>query len=201
MVFITLLAVSLSIDALGIGTAYGVRQIKVPLHTKAILALESLLLMGISLLLGNRLTSIVEPRLANNIGVGMLFLMGCWLCIQSFYKEKKEEKESPSPCAMEMLRTPSTCDRDGSSHLDSSEALYLGFVLSIDSLGAGIGAGAAGFSFVALPISIAFFQVFFLSLGIWCGQKISSMYVIRENLWTIVSGVLLIIIGILRLLF
>ncbi len=43
MLIIVLLALSLSIDALGIGLSYGFRNISTPLFTKCIIALESMI--------------------------------------------------------------------------------------------------------------------------------------------------------------
>lgn len=44
MLLVTLLAISLSIDALGIGLSYGIRNIFIPFFTKLILLLENIFL-------------------------------------------------------------------------------------------------------------------------------------------------------------
>lgn len=199
MVMIIFLAVSLSLDALGIGASYGVRGIDIPLVTKMILAGESLLIMGLSITLGNHLGKIFSPGTASHLGVGLLMAMGLWLIAQGILKEWEEKKESSQSTAMHMVRTPSACDLDGSCTIDGKEALYLGLVLSIDSFGAGVGAGAAGVSVVHLSICIALFQVLFLTIGVYWGEKIAACAKLPEHLWSFISGFLLIGIAIIRL--
>lgn len=200
MLIIIFLAVSLSLDALGIGAAYGARGITIPTFAKLILTVESLLLMGLAILFGNRLRLIFSPEAAKYIGVILLLLMGFWLCIQGILAKKGAKKEADGIHAMNLLQTPTACDRDKSSTLDASEAILLGFVLSLDSLGAGLGAGAAGLSIIRLSTAIALFQIAFLTLGTICGKKIADTSNIPESLWSIISGALLIGIGVLRIM-
>lgn len=196
MLFIFLLAVSLSIDALGVGITYGVRDITISNKTKLLLAVESALLMAIFLFAGNQLTLLVSPTLAKKIGVGLLFFMGLWLCIQCFLEQKNTTEENTP---MSMVHTPSACDWNHSSNLEPKEAIYLCFILSMDSLGAGIGAGAAGISMSLLPICVAFCQTFFLTIGSLTGKKLKHITPFPEHLWSAVSGILLMIIAFLRL--
>ncbi len=200
MLLTVLLAISLSIDALGIGAAYGLQNISIPFLTKLILTGESMVLMTLFLLAGNRLTLVFPPVWVNRLGVFLLMLMGFWLCLQSFLK-KKNNPSSPSETALQLIRTPSSCDWDSSARLDSVEAVTLGFILSLDSLGAGIGAGAAGISILVFPPCAALFQTFFLTLGAWWGKKLKIRLSIPESIWTAISGGLLLFIGLIRLLF
>ena len=198
MLMVLFLAVSLSLDALGIGASYGVRKIAIPFFTKVILTFESLLLMGLSIFLGSQMTVLFSEKAAKYLGVGLLTVMGLWLLVQGLSKEKQQKQETDAKSPMAMVRTPSACDRDQSFCLDAKEAVYLGLVLSIDSLGAGIGAGAAGISILKLSISIALFQITFLTLGTALGRKIATFSDLPESLWSVISGGLLIGIAFLR---
>ncbi len=72
-------------------------------------------------------------------------------------------KYSKKQCqnSMKMLRNPSYCDKDNSFHIDAKEGLCLGFILSIDSMGAGIAAGAAQICIILLPFLQQYFKYYF----------------------------------------
>ncbi len=199
MIFILLLAISLSIDALGVGITYGVREITISPMVKLILAGESAALMAIFLIAGNQLTLLLSPKTANYFGVALLFCMGLWLCIQCFIQLKHPPIEKTLHTPMTLVHTPTACDRDRSFTLEPKEAMTLSFILSMDSLGAGIGAGAAGISISFLPLCVALCQTLFLSLGTIAGKQLKHITPFPEHLWSAVSGILLMIIALLRL--
>ena len=186
MFFVLLVAISLSIDALGIGLSYGVRNIVTPFFTKCILFLETMFFMGLFLWIGNHMTFFFSAKTANNIGIVLLFLMGLFLCYQSFHHSSTE-----------LLQNPCSCDKDHSSHIDAKEGLCLGFLLSLDSMGAGIGAGAANISLL-LPLFTSIFQILFLSIGISYGKHLKTHFSMKDNLWTAFSGGILILIAFIR---
>lgn len=186
MLFVLLLAISLSIDALGIGLSYGVRKIGIPFFTKCILFLETMFFMELFLWIGNHMTFFFTAKTANNIGIALLFIMGFFLCYQSFRHSSTE-----------LLQNPCYCDKDNSSHIDAKEGLSLGFLLSLDSMGAGIGAGAANIS-LFLPLVTSIFQILFLSIGISYGKHLKNYFSMKDNLWTAFSGCILILIAFIR---
>ncbi len=186
MFFVLLLAISLSIDALGIGLSYGIRNIGTPFFTKCILFLETMFFMGLFLWIGNRMTFFLKAETANNIGIALLFMMGFFLFYQSFRHSSTE-----------LLQNPCYCDKDNSSHIDAKEGLSLGLLLSIDSMGAGIGAGAANISYY-LPLVTSIFQILFLSIGISYGKHLKNCLSIKDNIWTAFSGCILILIAVIR---
>lgn len=194
MLLVTLLAISLSIDALGIGLSYGIRNISIPFFTKLILLLENIFFMAVFILLGNHIKLFFSAETANTLGIILLLFMGIWFCYQSIQKKQCQN-------SIEMLRNPSYCDKDNSSHIDAKEGLCLGFILSIDSMGAGIAAGAAQICIILLPFFTAVFQILFLSIGIYCGRHLKNCYTIKENIWTAFSGCILIMIALIRILF
>ena len=158
--------------------------------TKCIIILESMIFMGIFIWIGNHMTLFFTAQKANNIGILILLFMGIWLFYQSFQKKQ-------SNASMEMLRNPCHCDKDHSSHIDAKEGLSLGFLLSLDSMGAGIGAGAANISLL-LPLFTSIFQILFLSIGISYGKHLKTHFSMKDNLWTAFSGGILILIAFIR---
>ena len=204
---IALLAVSLSIDALGIGMTYGVRKIRIPLSTKLIISAISIAVTFFSLFLGSIAAALLPDGAAKSIGALILIFLGVWILTQSG-KDKAPQKGDTVhtyllrsfEITIRVIRKPQFCDFNQSSAIDPIEAVYLGLALSMDSFGAGIGSGAAGLFLPIVPFIVALVQIVFLTAGLYLGKKAAALSQIQENTWTVFSGFLLILLGIFRFL-
>lgn len=207
---ILLLSISLSIDALGIGITYGLRGIHLSAFSRIIISLQSIFITSLSLYCGKWMTKLFSPSLSVHIGISILILMGIWILWQGIRENDEEEIEKKEETILDILiksmgitikiiRTPQYCDLNHSFLIDPFEALYLGFALSIDSFGVGLGSGASGLFSPAIPFLVAVCQVLFLSLGGFFGSRLKMFSNIKNNVWVILSGILLILIGILRM--
>ncbi len=192
MFFSVLLALSLSADALGIGLAYGLRRISFPPLSRLLLAAETFFMMEGFLLLGGLLSQFVPQGLAERAGQGFLLLFGIWLCLQGF----GQKKEADSPLAA--VHAPSRCDKNESSVLEPAETILLGFILSIDSFAIGLSAAVSGMSVDFRCASGPAPGGFFLSVGAYMGAKLTRLSNTRENLWSLLSGGILICIALLQ---
>jgi putative sporulation protein YtaF len=94
-------------------------------------------------------------------------------------------------------RTPSAADMDQSGVISASEAALLGLALSLDSLGAGMGAALLGFPALATSCFIALSSGGFL----WCGMRAGRLF--AQAKWirrlSFVPGFILITMGIMKL--
>lgn len=212
--FITylVLALSVSIDSLGIGITYGIRNIKIFRSAKIILFTISILLTYLSINLGSLLSNIFSKAFTKWIGACFLILMGLWIIYQALNTKKREEEtlnNISSPIiyqfmirflgiTVKIIRNPISSDLDHSKGIDWKESIYLGLCLSIDSLCIGICSSIIGYSSFLFPILVATFQLIFLSIGRILGNKIFSISNIPENIWSTLSGVLLICVGVSR---
>lgn len=207
------LALSVSIDSFGIGITYGFRNTKIARMAKVILFLISITITSLSIAIGNIINHFSPSYITTIIGASFLILMGLWIIYQSLKKKKtikkitNIKKKEPTVyklfidflgITIQIIRDPISSDLDNSKKIDWKEAIYLGFALSIDSLCIGICSSALGYTSFLFPILVATFQLIFLSFGRFLGNKISSVYRIPENIWSILSGVLLICIGVSR---
>ncbi|HIW34037.1 MAG TPA: sporulation membrane protein YtaF [Candidatus Paenibacillus intestinavium] len=95
---------------------------------------------------------------------------------------------------IQILRTPQTADFDSSGTISSSEAIMLGIALSLDALGAGIGAALLGLHPVVTPIIIAICSALFLIVGTKTGTKLAHIPIVKY--FSGLPGLLLIILGI-----
>lgn len=200
-----LLALSTSIDSIGIGLTYGIRDITISRQAKIILFIISLIISSISILIGNTLNNILSKEITNIIGSLILFFIGLIIIVQTLKREKRQEKKVYKlfirflGITIQIIKDPITSDFDNSKKIDSKEAIYLGTALSLDSFSVGIGAGMLGSISIIFPLIVSLFQIVFLSLGRNIGEKLNKKIHIPSKIWSILSAVLLILIGIVRL--
>ena len=201
---VLIIAISLSIDALGIGISYGVREIKIPLISKAIISLQSFLIMTISLFLGNIIFDLIPSYLGKYIGVIILFGMGIFMIVQPYLPKKEKVYRIKTfslkyaGLTIKIIKSPPVCDFNLSKTIEPFEALYLGIALSIDSLGVVFGSSAVGIT-ILLPLLAVVFQIILLSIGILWGKKVKKASNISENIWVALSGTILIFMGLIKI--
>lgn len=204
---ILILAISLSIDSLGVGITYGVRNTQIPLVPKLILFFISFLAVLLSVFIGNILLKILPIAFSKVFGTFLLIAMGLFVIYQA---KNKKTKQILKPkvynffikslgITIKIIRNPLNSDLDGSKIIDCMEAIYLGIALSIDSICTGIGISMLGMNSLLFPCMVSACQIAFLSLGNTLGKKIKSASLLPENSWSLLSGALLILIGLLKL--
>ena len=203
-----LLAVSLSMDALGIGISYGVRKIRVPFFSRLIICVISIFITGAAVFLGGMILSLLNPGIAKFIGAGMLALLGCFIIFQAFVGEKTKRKKKcgtlksifikPFGITIKIVRDPISCDFDKSNRIDVFEAVYLGVALSIDSFGVGISSAVSGLNSMIIPIAAGICQLCMLCIGGFLGARLEKLHWGNNRIWNIISGALLVIISVLR---
>ena len=210
-----LLAISSSIDSFGIGITYGIKNTNISYFGKIILFFIAFLISFISLSFGNIIINIFPSLFSKLLGSLVLILLGSFIIFQALnnkadqkIKEKSNNHEKVYSFFIEFLgitikiiKNPISSDLDNSKTIDAREALFLGLALSLDSFGIGICGSLIGINLYIFPVLIAIFQLFFLSLGSLLGKKLYKSSYLPHNIWSLISGFILIIIGILKFLF
>ncbi|MFR7544502.1 MAG: sporulation membrane protein YtaF [Clostridia bacterium] len=200
---IILLALSVSIDALGIGITYGLRKTSISTPAKFILFIVSFAFVCISVSFGYFLASLFPTNIIKIISVILLCLMGFLIIYESMNTNEKKEYKShkiflkPLGITIQIIRNPISSDLNNSKIIEKNESIYLAFALSLDSICVGITSSSFGIYSLLFPILVPLFQFLFLNVGIILGKKI-VLYNTSIKKWNILSGILLIIIGILR---
>ncbi|HWJ80241.1 MAG TPA: sporulation membrane protein YtaF [Niallia sp.] len=208
VISLLLLAIAVSIDSFSVGLTYGLRKMKLPLKSILIIASCSGLTLLMAMLLGHLITKIFSPSLAESIGGIILILLGAWIIYQFFnpVREKETVKEEKNIINLEIkslgiviniLKKPLTADFDKSGTITGLEAVMLGFALSLDAFGAGIGASMLGYSPLYLTLAVIFMSTTFVSLGILSGNFLSEKS--RMDKFSFIPGLILIVIGIIKL--
>ncbi len=174
-----ILAISSSIDSLGIGITYGMKRTKLYKSDKLILFAISFFITLVSGIIGTTLKTILPTNICDFIGSSILICMGIFIIIQTNEKEL-------------------SFDLDHSNDINYKEALLLGLALSLDSVCIGIGAGTIGIHIYAFSFFTAFLQYVFLSLGNFLGVHLAHCKLVPQSVWTKISGILLILIGLIK---
>ena len=215
-----ILAISSSIDSLGIGITYGIKNTKISVGAKSILFFISFIISIISIYFGNLLKYIFPDFLIHYLGSFLLILMGLFMCFQSLKKSRRDDIVKNTKVlemsdtekiysffikclgiTIKIIKNPSYSDLDKSNVIDSKEALFLGLALSLDSFCIGIGFSMINTFSIIFPLLTSCFQLFFLSLGNYCGKKLYTFHKLPDSIGSMISGILLIIIGCCKICF
>ena len=204
LITIIALALSVSIDAFGIGITYGLRKTSIPTSSKIILFAISFAFVSLSVLLGYFLVSILSEKIIKIFSVILLYIMGLLIIYEATCENNKKEIISHKillkslGITIQIIGNPIFSDLNNSKIIEKNEAIYLAFALSLDSICVGITSSSFGLYCLLFPILVPLFQFIFLNFGINLGTNIVS-YLPSLKKWNIISGILLIIIGTLRI--
>lgn len=215
------LALSSSIDSLGIGITYGIKNTKISYMGKIVLFAISFSISILSVWFGNVIKNVFSDFITKLIGSIILIGMGIFICFQAIRKDTVTSRTHS--CSFEpiydknekiysffidflgitikIIKNPTSSDLDSSNSIDSKEAFFLGFALSLDCFCIGACGSIIGISSFLFPLFIPIFQLAFLSVGNMLGKKLHQLNGLPDNIWSIISGFLLILIGSIRFIF
>ena len=219
MIFsIIVLSISLSIDALGVGIVYGLRRIHIPLIPKFIICIFSILYSGAALILGKSLSHLLPIGSSKLIGMLILIIMGIWIILQAVLKKEQEDIITNTTyiteksditlfkiaikslgITVEIIRNPANGDIDKSGVIDIKESILLGLALSVDAIGVGIGSALAGFQSFLIPLAVGLFQMSFLYIGTFSGEKFALFSKVNKRILSILPGILLVCVALIRI--
>ncbi|MGG3469705.1 sporulation membrane protein YtaF [Neobacillus pocheonensis] len=203
-----ILAFALSLDSFSVGFTYGLRKMVMPLKSILIIATCSFASLLLAITIGHGLARVLSPSITAGLGGVILIALGAGVLYQYFRPEKEKEilehektivnfEIRSLGLAINILKKPMSADFDQSGTITGIEAFMLGFALSLDSFGAGIGAAMLGFSPFILAFTVAIMSSLFVLLGIKSGTFFHKFDWIQK--FTFLPGILLIIIGIWKL--
>ncbi|MCA1025217.1 MULTISPECIES: sporulation membrane protein YtaF [Cytobacillus] len=210
MMTLIILAIAVSLDSFSVGLTYGLRKMKIPIKSILIIACCSAFTLLISMGIGHTIAKFISPAFANSIGGIILIVLGAWVLYQFFRPEKEKDKDAlphekillnfeikSLGVVINILRKPMVADIDKSGTITGIEAFLLGFALSLDAFGAGIGAAMLGYSPYYLAICVAVMS----SLFVFGGMSIGSIF--SKSQWmqrcSFIPGLILIILGIWKI--
>lgn len=203
-----LLAFALSLDSFSVGFTYGLRKMVMPFKSVLIIASCSAVSLLLAVTIGHWLAGILSPHITTSLGGVVLMGLGAAVLYHFFRPEKAKDLQDQEKTIVNLeirslglviniLKKPMSADFDQSGTITGIEALMLGFALSLDSFGAGIGAAMLGFSPLYLALTVSTMSSLFVLFGIKSGTFLYRFEWIQKL--TFLPGILLIMIGIWKL--
>lgn len=183
---IILIGIAANLDNLGIGLAYGIKRVKIPVLSNAVIALISMIVTYAAVTAGSVVINFVSTDFANLIGSLLLCAIGIWTLLSSRFSKQG------------ILENPEVFDEDKNHIISIREAMTLGFVLSANCLAGGMALGANGISAIWTVISIGAFSFITVGAGVHFGVLLTKTFIGRYS--TAISGWLLILIGIIEII-
>ncbi|HZK52990.1 MAG TPA: manganese efflux pump [Desulfosporosinus sp.] len=214
-----LMAVALSLDGFGVGLAYGLRRILIPISSLIAIALCTVFAMGISMLFGSWVTSWLSFIPARSLGATIILALGVVQLSRAIWNGRGETFPQAVPAmavvlpkpvlepvfrfqlslfgfVIQVLKTPDIADVDGSGGISLRESLLLGSALAMDAFASGIGAAMAGMTLSVIGI-VALTQVMMLRLGQQMAGKIPEKWIAKAEY---LPGIVLILVGLGKLI-
>ncbi len=191
-----LFGVSASLDALLVGTGFGLRGVHIRLWQNLFISLTALAGTCLSVSLGGLLTPLLPPMLGSCAGSLILMLLGIYYITKGVLAVlQNRTPECPSEKTISQLIST----EQAPPCLTISQVLLLSVSLSANNLGIGLSASMAGLTLLSAATATGVCSVLFLSLGNCLGR--SRFPRLIGDLADPVSGLLLIVLSLIQLFF
>ncbi|GEQ21531.1 sporulation protein [Clostridium butyricum] len=201
-VFLSDLLYSLSsnLDNLVIGIAYGVKKIKIGLISNLIIATVTSIGTLISMSVGKFISGFLPTSLTNMLGAVIIMLLGLYFLIQSILKliPKSYSNSLALKNVDEIMDYAEKSDSDNSGTLNIKEAFVVSLGLMLNNLGTGLAASITGVNVSITVICTFILSIALLMLGKSIGHNVLGS--VCGKYAPLISGVLLIILGIFELI-
>lgn len=196
------LAAVLSLDALAVGMAYGLRGIKLPFLSLLLVSITCGLLFSVALGLGGLAAGVLGTLASRWLGGLLLIATGIWVAIAPRGSSSSPTNGCSFGLPVRVLRHPEESDLDRSGSIGEVEALVTGAALALDSLGVGLAATLSNPSvWLGAALLVALGNGLALQLGVvWAhlwGVRDSSAA--KSGISELVPAVILVLLGLLRL--
>ncbi len=184
-----LYAISANTDNFVVGLSYGIKKIKVGHVSNLLISFITMIGTILSMLLSKGIVKLLPINGSNVVGSTILILIGVWTIVKPLIKGVD------SDC---ILDNPEKADKDNSSTIDVKESIILALALSINNVGLGIGASITGLNILLTSILTFVLSFLMITFGCYLGSYYFSKLFSKRA--TIVSGVIIITLGIFEAL-
>jgi putative sporulation protein YtaF len=197
-------AISSSVDNLGVGISYGIRNIRISLTANLLVAVICFVFSEAGILFGKWLSNIMPGVLPLLVGAFLLFIIGLRIILLAAPRKNQLSNNEITPKVGQtqsitaILENPEIADIDKSGEIGLGEAIILGIALSANALTNGLGAGLLGLSPLAISLTAAAGSFITVWFGVSLGQKVADVRIGSYTLGefgTIASGIILLIIA------
>ncbi len=192
VIFIGIIA---NIDNLVIGFSYGLKKTQIPFSSNFMIAVMSMICSLAALMVGHFVSRFLTAGLTNAIGGILLILIGGLIMWSTFY-ERKQRISGKQPDLVKIVYEPKKADLDLNNRISLKESIFLGFALALNSISTSFSVGLSDPSFAAYIVSIGLFSLISIWIGTRLGSRVKAILKNLEFYAPILSGGLLIMVGI-----
>lgn len=185
-----LLTFVLSTDTFMAGLSYSSSHVKVPPLSMILISVTSGLMYTLSLMAGSLISLLLPGNIINYFSFFVLFLLALYKLYDTFPSHSTQKKDFTTDAISEKVNTRNI------HVLSPGEALLLSFLLSVDSISAGISAGLPALDPAVIFLFTAVIHFCAISLGLLSG-KILTRKSSHNFAW--LSAAILFLLAFLRL--
>jgi putative sporulation protein YtaF len=195
------ITISSSIDNLGVGISYGIRNIRVGIISNLLIAAVCFLFSFSGIDFGKWISSILPGVLPFLLSAFILIVVGIRIILLSLPRRKQYSNvEIKNSNGIRMiLQNPEYVDFDRSNSIGIGESIILGIALSANALTNGVSAGLMGISPLIISLFSAAGSFITVWAGVWLGRKTANIRIGSFTLGqfgTLLSGIILMLIAI-----
>ena len=176
-----LIALSLSIDDLAVGAAYGLQKIMLPAKPLLFMILGSTITMTLSMLVGKLFLSVFQETVSTYFSVALLIALGGYYLYKAWHENNACKIRSQN------------CIAKAHTVVNIGEAFYLGAALGIDDFAEAMGLAVAGFPVLLTVLLFKVAEVMMVLGGIYLGSKGFSRFI--HDWLAYLPGIVLILVG------
>lgn len=207
--YVILLAIAVSIDGFVAGVAYGLKNIRMPFISLAIVGVVATVLTTIAMFCAYVLGSFINTNVAIVTGALLLILLGAWSLFQQYLTRNVPSYEldgevtahkltiSVGQLVISIMAKPETADVDRLGYISSLEAIFLGLAVGLDAMVGTFAAALMGVLPLYTPPAVGITHMICISYGCYASSRF-----IPETLkqrFPYLPGILLIFLGLIRL--
>jgi putative sporulation protein YtaF len=206
-------AISANFDNVGVGVAYGIRGTCVPFLANFIIAVINSSGTAVSMMAGMSIARIFDARMSGVVGGLILMSIGIWAAFRSMRRldltvpvedELRQRLGRLSEMAgprkiWEIVSNPFVAHPDCKGAMGLIESFVIGLGLTMTNVVTGLAAGMIGLNVILLTLVTMVFSMAAIWVGRCAGNSRAFRWVGRYS--GIVSGLLLLCVGILEVFF
>ncbi|MFZ0383332.1 MAG: manganese efflux pump [Solirubrobacteraceae bacterium] len=181
-----LIATVSNLDNLGVGTAFGMRDTPVSALANLIIAAVTMAATAIAMTFGRALSQLIAPSIGSALGSAIIIAVGAGT-VTTWIRTIRTPARSPIPAG-----APPTNVLHRTT-ISPREALVLGVALSMNNLGAGVGAGVAGVPALATTVLAGTFSLLAVGGGSRIGWSVGRSAFGRVA--PLIAGLVLLAVG------
>lgn len=190
------LTFSSSIDNLGVGISYGIRNIRISHFSNLIISVICFLFSWAGIYFGLWLSKILPGIMPVVIGSFLLVVIGIRIVLLAIPRKAVAEEVEGEVASTEINGLTKNIGESGG--IGFVESIFLGVGLSANALTNGLGAGLFGLNPIAICIAASIGSFITVWGGVALGRKIAHVRIGKFTLGqfgTLISGTLLLIIA------